>query len=63
VDEIAGMPLVKFRLFLQQHGIDMDVFLAESPYQQELISRRRAADVEGTRLHDRQGMLAGSVVR
>lgn len=49
VDEIAGMPLVKFRLYLQQHGIDIDVFLAESPFQEELISRRVAADVEGTR--------------
>lgn len=50
VDEIAGMPLVKFRLYLQEHGIDIDVFLAESPYQEELIARRRASDVEGTRI-------------
>src|SRR4026208_786975 len=31
VDDVGGMPLIKFRLFLQDNGIDIDVFLAESP--------------------------------
>jgi len=47
VAEIAGMPLVKFRLFIEDNGIDIDVFLAESPYQQELLSRRRREEADG----------------
>jgi hypothetical protein len=40
VDSVADMPLVKFRLYLAGHGIDVDIFLAESAYQQELMRRR-----------------------
>lgn len=40
VDSVADMPLVKFRLFVADHGIDIDIFLAESAYQQELMRRR-----------------------
>ncbi len=40
VDPVAGMPLVKFRLHLAGHGIDVDIFLAESAYQLELMGRR-----------------------
>ena len=47
VDEVSGMPLVKVRLYAAEKGVDVDVFLAESPYQRELISRRRMEDVEG----------------
>jgi hypothetical protein len=46
VDEIAGMPLVKFRMFLAGHGVDVDVFIVESPFQQELIHRRRLVETE-----------------
>ncbi|HUG94350.1 MAG TPA: hypothetical protein VML55_26200 [Planctomycetaceae bacterium] len=48
IDEVAGMPLVKFRLYLGAEGVDVDVFLAESPYQHELIARRRVEDIDGT---------------
>ncbi|MEX2213878.1 MAG: nucleotidyl transferase AbiEii/AbiGii toxin family protein [Phycisphaeraceae bacterium] len=41
VDEVSKLPLVKFRLYLQDKGVDVDVFLAESPYQQEVLKRRR----------------------
>ena len=41
VDQVAGMPLVKFRLYLQGYGIDIDVFLAESQFQLQLLARRR----------------------
>jgi len=47
VDTVAGMPLVKFRLYLLDRGIDVDVFLAESEYQQELMRRRRSYDLDG----------------
>ena len=42
IDSIAGMPLIKSRLYFQEgEGIDVDVFLAESEFQKELLSRRR----------------------
>lgn len=40
VDMVAGMPLVKFRLFPAGQGIDVDVFLAESAFQASLLQRR-----------------------
>ena len=48
VDSVADMPLVKFRLSLAGHGIDVDIFLAESAYQQELMRRRVQHAVGGT---------------
>jgi hypothetical protein len=47
IDEVGGMPVVKVRLYLQNHGIDIDVFLAESEFQQSLLSRRQREEVEG----------------
>jgi len=47
VNEVAGMPLVKFRLYLEQgHGVDVDVFLAECDFLREAVARRRSANVE-----------------
>ena len=37
VDQVGGMPLVKIRLYLDGKGIDADVFLAETAFQQEVI--------------------------
>ncbi len=48
VDQVAGMPVVKFRLYLAGHGIDIDVFLAESRFQEELLSRRQPIQIEAT---------------
>lgn len=48
LDQVAGMPLVKFRLYLQDHGVDIDLFLAETTYQQELLQRRRLEEINGT---------------
>jgi hypothetical protein len=39
VDTVAGMPLVKFWLDIIDRGIDVDMFLAESGYQQALMRR------------------------
>lgn len=50
VDEVGGMPLVKVRLYLEGRGIDADVFLAETEFQQEVIRRRQVAEVEGQSL-------------
>lgn len=47
VDRVAGMPLVKVRLYLADKGIDVDVFLVDTPYQKEVIARRRRDDVDG----------------
>jgi len=41
VDRVAGMPVVKSRFFLEGRGIDVDIFLAESRFQQQLLVRRR----------------------
>lgn len=46
VDHVAGMPIVKFRLFLEGNGVDIDIFLAESPYQKTLLARRRQAQFD-----------------
>jgi hypothetical protein len=46
VDQVAGMPLVRFRLYLEGRSVDVDVFLAESPYQEELLGRRQKATVD-----------------
>jgi hypothetical protein len=40
------MPLVKIRLYLDGKGIDADVFLAETAFQQEVIARRVTCTVE-----------------
>lgn len=50
VDEVAGLPLVKFGLYLGDHLIDIDVFLAETPFQRTVIARRKQELVEGLSL-------------
>ncbi len=47
VDRVAGMPLVKFRLYLEGKGIDIDIFLAESSFQRQLLARRRNQPLDG----------------
>lgn len=46
VDQVGGMPLVKVRLFLPAGGVDVDLFLAESKYQDQLLARRRHVSVD-----------------
>jgi predicted nucleotidyltransferase len=50
VDQVAGMPLVKLRMYLEDHGIDVDIFLAESDFQQNLLARRQSEDLDGDRI-------------
>lgn len=47
VDEVAGMPLVKFKLYIGGRGIDADIFLAETRFQREMMLRRRADELWG----------------
>ncbi len=50
VDEVAGLPLIKFGLYVKDHLIDIDVFLAETPFQRQVLNRRRKELVEGLML-------------
>jgi hypothetical protein len=50
IDNVGGMSLVKFRIFLEGKSIDADVFLAETAHQQEVMRRRRRDEVEGQTL-------------
>jgi hypothetical protein len=43
VDEIAGMPLVKFRIYRPDRSVDVDVFLVETAYQRVIMDRRGQA--------------------
>jgi hypothetical protein len=47
VDQVSGLALVKFRWYREGQGIDIDVFLAEAPYQQEVLKRRRRIQLDG----------------
>ncbi len=47
VDTVGGLPLVKFRLFVEGRTIDIDVFIAESEYQQAIMERRLEHEVAG----------------
>ena len=51
VDHVAGMPLVKLRIYLDEHGVDVDIFLAESSFQQSLLQRRQLQEYEGRKIH------------
>ncbi len=48
VDQVASMPLVKFRTFLADgKGIDVDLFLAETDFQKNVMTHRVAAELDG----------------
>jgi hypothetical protein len=46
-DRVGGMPVVKFRWYVPGGDLDVDIFLAETPFQQSLIRRRQQADSDG----------------
>lgn len=46
VDQVAGMPLVRVRRYVEGRGVDVDVFLAESPFQRELVGRARIEQID-----------------
>jgi predicted nucleotidyltransferase len=47
LDQVGGMPLIKFRLYLDGRGVDVDVFLAESEFQETILTRRKRAKLNG----------------
>jgi hypothetical protein len=49
VDQMGGMPVVKFRIYASesQRSVDVDLFLAHTKYQSTIIERRIQADVMG----------------
>ncbi len=47
VDRVAGMPVVKLRRYIDERGIDVDLFLAECDFQKELLARRREVEIDG----------------
>lgn len=46
VDAVGGMPIVKFGVAISDRSVDVDVFLAESPYLQTVLSRSQRAEVD-----------------
>lgn len=48
VDRLAGMPLVKFRIYrgTLEESVDVDLFLAETAFQRQMMERRVLIDVE-----------------
>ncbi len=51
-DEVGGMPVVKMRTYLQaDRGIDVDVFLNETPFQHSVMERREQFEIESKRLN------------
>ena len=46
VDRVSGMPLVKFRRYLADRGLDVDVFLVDSPLQEEMLRRAHVAELD-----------------
>lgn len=47
VDQVADMPLVRVRQWVDGKVIDIDLFLSESAFQESLLSRRKEFLVEG----------------
>lgn len=53
VDQLSAavpLKLVKLKRYVGDHAIDVDLFLAETPFQDEVLKRRRLADVKGRQL-------------
>lgn len=47
VDEVKGLKLLKLRRYLRDESLDVDLFLAESEFQRQLMNRRLSEEVEG----------------
>lgn len=48
LDSVRQMPVIKFQWYLEGRVIDVDLFLAETAFQQELLRRRRQESGEWT---------------
>jgi hypothetical protein len=47
VDAVHGMPVIKLQWFIGPRAVDVDLFLAETPFQAEVLRRRRKHSAEG----------------
>lgn len=47
IDTVRGLPVVKFQLTLADRPLDVDAFLAETPFQRELLARRVRVSADG----------------
>lgn len=45
VDQVKDLKLIKLKRYVGDHAIDVDLFLAESPFQEEMLRRARVAEV------------------
>jgi hypothetical protein len=47
IDTVAGMPLIKVKMFFGGETLPIDLFLAETPFQKTSLARRVRAEVFG----------------
>lgn len=47
VDAVKGLPVIKLQHLIGDRSIDVDIFLAETDFQRELLSRRQRHEAEG----------------
>ncbi len=46
MDRVAGMPLVKFRRYLRDQSLDVDVFMTDSLFQDEMLRRAQMTELD-----------------
>jgi hypothetical protein len=47
IDTVHDLPVVKVQFWIGSRALDIDVFLAETPYQAQLLTRRQRHQAEG----------------
>ena len=47
LDAVRGLPVIKFQIWGDERAIDVDVFLAETAFQRELLERRQRHPTDG----------------
>ena len=50
IDRVREMPVAKIKVYLGGRGIDVDIFMVASSFQESLIDRRRRIEVDGREL-------------
>jgi hypothetical protein len=50
VDDVRGLKVLKLRRYLRSESLDVDLFLAESNFQYEVMRRRIQAEAEGRKI-------------
>jgi hypothetical protein len=47
IDTVRELPVVKVQFFVADRAIDVDIFLAERPFQHQIIARRQRHQMDG----------------